>query len=56
MYYLEIEGYKTEEYEDIEAWSAQIDYYNDVLNCDVQVEGNYAFIPHTEFDSKYFEY
>lgn len=55
MYYIEIDGYTTEEYDDIESWAAQLDYYNDVLGCDIQVEGNYAFIPQSDFDSKFFE-
>lgn len=55
MYYIEIDGYATEEYDDIEAWAAQLDYYNDVLDCDIHIEGNYAFIPRFDFDSKYSE-
>ena len=55
MYYIEIDGYATEEYDDIESWAAQLDYYNDVLGCDIQVEGNYAFIAQADFDSKFFE-
>lgn len=55
MYFIEIDGYKTEEYDDIESWAAQVDYYNDVLDCVVQIEGNYAFVPRGDFDEKYSE-